>query len=77
MNAVARMVSRYGRLLDARGDESGAEARRLRLLPAVQFRYQRELEPPDASEGFSRIEVAAVRAAAATALDQSRGDRLV
>lgn len=23
----------------------------------VQFRYQRELEPPDASEGFSRIDV--------------------
>jgi len=25
----------------------------------VQFRYQRELEPPDASEGFSRIDVVA------------------
>src|SRR2546428_1509675 len=24
--------------------------------PAVQFRYQRELEPPHPSEGFSRIE---------------------
>jgi histidinol phosphatase-like enzyme len=25
--------------------------------PAVQFRYQRELEPPDPSEGFSHIDV--------------------
>jgi hypothetical protein len=25
--------------------------------PGVQFRYQRELEPPDPSEGFSRIDV--------------------
>jgi histidinol phosphatase-like enzyme len=25
--------------------------------PAVQFRHQRELEPPDPSEGFSRIDV--------------------
>ena len=28
-----------------------------RFSPTVQFRYQRELEPPDASEGFSRIDV--------------------
>ena len=28
-----------------------------RFCPTVQFRYQRELEPPDASEGFSRIDV--------------------
>ena len=26
------------------------------MPPSVQFRYQRELEPPDASEGFSRID---------------------
>ena len=27
------------------------------FLPAAQFRAQRELEPPDPSEGFSRIDV--------------------
>lgn len=56
-NAVARIVSRYGRLP---GD---AELERLRkqdvaaFLPMVQFRYQRELEPPDVAEGFSRVEI--------------------
>jgi aryl-alcohol dehydrogenase-like predicted oxidoreductase/predicted kinase len=55
-NAAWRLVSRYGRLP---GD---AELTRLRrqdvaaFLPTVQFRYQRELEPPDIAEGFSRIE---------------------
>ena len=56
-NAAWRIVSRYGRLP---GD---AELRKLRradvaaMLPTVQFRYQRELEPPEASEGFSRVDV--------------------
>jgi aryl-alcohol dehydrogenase-like predicted oxidoreductase/predicted kinase/histidinol phosphatase-like enzyme len=56
-NAAWRLVSRYGTL------PGGAELDRLRqrdvaaFLPTVQFRYQRELEPPDASEGFSRIDV--------------------
>jgi histidinol phosphatase-like enzyme len=27
------------------------------FTPTVQFRYQRELEPPDQSEGFSRIDI--------------------
>ena len=57
VNAVARLVSRYGRLPDEE------EIKRLRkkdtsaFLPAAQFRYQRELEPPDPSEGFSRVDV--------------------
>ena len=57
VNAASRLVSRYGRLPDE------AELRVLRkqdpgaFLPGVQFRYQRELEPPDPSEGFSRIDV--------------------
>ena len=56
-NAASRIVARYGRLpadgeLDAlRRTDSAA------MLPSVQFRYQRMLEPPDASEGFSRIDV--------------------
>ena len=57
VNAAWRLVSRYGRLPDE------AELRVLRkqdpgaFLPGAQFRHQRELEPPDASEGFSRIDV--------------------
>jgi predicted kinase/histidinol phosphatase-like enzyme len=57
VNAAWRLVSRYGRLP---GDEELADLRRQDVAafpPTVQFRYQRELEPPDASEGFSRIDV--------------------
>jgi aryl-alcohol dehydrogenase-like predicted oxidoreductase/histidinol phosphatase-like enzyme len=54
VNAASRMVARFGRLL---GPE---EMRRIKDVsafgPAVQFRYQRELEPPHPSEGFSRID---------------------
>ena len=57
VNAASRLVSRYGRLLGpeelrraARGDPGA-------FAPVVQFRYQRELEPPDPSEGFSSLNV--------------------
>ncbi len=56
-NAVWRIVSRYGKL------PSDAELKTLRkqdvaaFLPMVQFRYQRELEPPETSEGFSSVDV--------------------
>ena len=56
-NAVGRIVSAYGRLP---GD---AELKAVRkrdpaaFLPMVQFRYIRELEPPDVAEGFSTVEV--------------------
>ncbi|HEX2444025.1 MAG TPA: aldo/keto reductase [Vicinamibacterales bacterium] len=56
VNAASRIVSRYGRLL------TPEEMRRARkkdvsaFAPTVQFRYQRELEPPDPSEGFSQID---------------------
>jgi HAD superfamily hydrolase (TIGR01662 family) len=58
-NAAWRLVERYGRLPDE------AELKRLRkrdanaFLPSAQFRYQRELEPPDPSEGFSGIDTIA------------------
>jgi aryl-alcohol dehydrogenase-like predicted oxidoreductase/histidinol phosphatase-like enzyme/predicted kinase len=57
VNAATRMVSRHGRLLDL--DEIRAVARRDpgTFGPSVQFRYQRELEPPQTTEGFSRIDV--------------------
>lgn len=56
-NAAWRMASRYGRLL---GPEEMREAARTdpgAFAPTVQFRHRRELEPPQPSEGFSRIEV--------------------
>ncbi len=57
VNAVRRMLARYGRLLGpsemrrAVKDDPGA------FPPGVLFRYQRDLEPPDASEGFASIEI--------------------
>ena len=59
VNAVTRIVSKYGRLLDP--DEMRAASRSDVSVfpPSVQFRYQRELEPPQESEGFSRIDVLA------------------
>lgn len=56
-NAVTRLVRRYGRL------PAEAELKALRrrdngvFPPTVQFRYARELEPPELSEGFSQIDV--------------------
>jgi histidinol phosphatase-like enzyme/predicted kinase len=57
VNAASRLVSRYGRLP---ADEELAALRKqdvAAFLPTVQFRYQRELEPPDAAEGFAAIDV--------------------
>ena len=56
-NAAWRIVTRHGRLPP---DEELAQLKRsdvARFLPAAQFKYRRELEPPDTSEGFSRIDV--------------------
>ena len=55
-NAVWRMVSRYGRLLEP--DEIRRTARRDPGVfgPGVLFRYHRELELPETSEGFAEIE---------------------
>ena len=57
VNAALRLWLRYGRLP---ADQELATLRKqdvAAFLPTVQFRYERELEPPDAREGFSRIEV--------------------
>jgi aryl-alcohol dehydrogenase-like predicted oxidoreductase/histidinol phosphatase-like enzyme/predicted kinase len=57
VNAVSRIVSRYGRLL---GPEELRVARKRDVAafgPSVLFRYQRELEPPVPEEGFSTIDV--------------------
>jgi histidinol phosphatase-like enzyme len=54
INAVERMVRRYGRLLEPeelqRDDDPGA------FGPGVPFRYERQLEPPQPDEGFDAIE---------------------
>jgi aryl-alcohol dehydrogenase-like predicted oxidoreductase/histidinol phosphatase-like enzyme/predicted kinase len=57
VNAVGRLVERYGKLLDI--DELTAHSKRdpAALAPTTLFRYQRELEPPDVSEGFARVDV--------------------
>jgi aryl-alcohol dehydrogenase-like predicted oxidoreductase/histidinol phosphatase-like enzyme/predicted kinase len=57
VNAVSRIVERYGRLLDVA--ELAAQRKRDpgALPPMTQFRYQRELEPPDVSEGFAHVDV--------------------
>jgi aryl-alcohol dehydrogenase-like predicted oxidoreductase/predicted kinase/histidinol phosphatase-like enzyme len=56
VNAAWRMVATHGHLLGP--DEMRKTAKRdvSAFPPGVQFRHQRELEPPDPSEGFSRIE---------------------
>jgi histidinol phosphatase-like enzyme len=59
VNATWRMMSKFGRLL---GPEEMRQAARRDVNtfgPTVQFRYQRELEPPDPSEGFSVIDIVA------------------
>ena len=57
VNAAGRIVSRYGRLLAPEEMREASKQDTAAFGPTVQFRYQRELEPPDPSEGFSRIEV--------------------
>lgn len=55
INAVSRILDRYGRLPGP--DELRAIGRDVSAFgPMVQFRYQRDLEPPDPSEGFSSVE---------------------
>lgn len=57
VNASWRLVSRYGRLPGA--EELAALQKKdvSAFLPTVQFRYQRDLEPPQIAEGFSRVDV--------------------
>jgi len=57
VNACSRMLDTYGRLLGPEEMREAVKTDVSALPPAVQFRYQRELEPPDASEGFAQIDV--------------------
>jgi histidinol phosphatase-like enzyme len=55
-NAVWRMVSRYGRLLEPEEIRQISKGDPGVFAPGVLFRFHREIEPPDASEGFADIE---------------------
>lgn len=56
VNAVSRMLAKYGRLLGPDEMRQVIKKDVSAFGPSVQFRYQRGLEPPDSSEGFSAIE---------------------
>src|SRR6185503_13443880 len=57
VNAVWRMLYKYGRLLGP-GEMRKITKQDVNAFgPAVQFRYVRDLEPPHESEGFSRIDI--------------------
>ena len=71
------MVSRHGRLLAPEEIRTASKQDVAVFGPMVQFRYQRELEPPDPSEGFSRIEVVTFERSRDPSLDQPGGHRLV
>jgi histidinol phosphatase-like enzyme len=61
VNAVWRLVSRYGRLPTPEDLRSLARDDPAAIGPGALFRCQRALEPPQASEGFSSIEAVAFR----------------
>jgi histidinol phosphatase-like enzyme len=56
VNATVRIVARYGRLLGPGELRRAARTDPGAFPPSAQFRYERELEPPDPSEGFTRID---------------------
>jgi histidinol phosphatase-like enzyme/predicted kinase len=59
VNAASRTLSKYGRLIDPEEMRRAAKDDVSAFGPGVQFRYRRELEPPQVSEGFSRVDVVA------------------
>jgi len=58
VNAVSRIIANHGRLLGPEEMKQAVKRDISAFAPTVQFRHQRELEPPDPAEGFSRIDVA-------------------
>jgi histidinol phosphatase-like enzyme/predicted kinase len=57
VNAAGRLIDRYGTLLGEPELSTKRKGDVTAFLPTVQFRYHRELEPPDPSEGFSHVEI--------------------
>ena len=56
INTASRMLLRHGRLLEPEEIRRAVKKDISAFGPGVQFRYQRELEPPHPSEGFTRVE---------------------
>ena len=56
VNAVGRMLSTYGKLLSPEDMRLAVRTDVSAFGPAVQFRYERSLEPPDPAEGFAAID---------------------
>ena len=56
VNAVTRLIERYGKLPDEQELAALRKTDVNAFPPTVLFRYQRELEPPEESEGFSRVD---------------------
>ena len=56
INAVARILSRYGRLLPPDDMRRVAKHDVTAFAPTIQYRYQRAFEPPVPAEGFAEIE---------------------
>jgi aryl-alcohol dehydrogenase-like predicted oxidoreductase/histidinol phosphatase-like enzyme len=61
VNAVQRMLARYGRLLEPEELRRVARQDPGAFAPQALFRHRREFEPPDADEGFSRVDAVAFR----------------
>jgi aryl-alcohol dehydrogenase-like predicted oxidoreductase/predicted kinase/histidinol phosphatase-like enzyme len=57
VNAVSRIIANHGRLLGPKEMKQAVKRDISAFAPTVQFRHQRELEPPDPAEGFSRIDI--------------------
>jgi aryl-alcohol dehydrogenase-like predicted oxidoreductase len=57
VNAVTRIIANHGHLLGPDEMKRAVKSDISAFAPTVQFRHQRELEPPDPAEGFSRIEI--------------------
>lgn len=57
VNAVSRILATYGRLLQPDEMTQARKTDVSAFAPGVQFRQQRELEPPDQAEAFASIEV--------------------
>jgi hypothetical protein len=56
VNAVERMLVRYGRLLSPQDMKAAAKSDPGAFAPNVQLRHQRELEAPGIDEGFERVD---------------------
>jgi histidinol phosphatase-like enzyme len=57
INAVQRMLSRHGRLLEPHEIKKVGRTDPSVFAPMAQYRCERELEPPEPAEGFTRVDM--------------------